>query len=335
MPAFLRRPAFYIVLVLAVLLGGGFFYMKGQAAEKKKKLEAAAAQEEPSPYAAIAQGKADVEGGVIQVAARRQGIVRDVYVQEGDIVKAGQPLAKQEDDDVRLASQTAAANLASARAQLALFQVQLRTAQREYNRLQNLAASNFVAAQRLDNARDQIASAQANIGAQQAAIQVASAQVAQARYNQELTIIRAPADGRIARRQANPGAGASTLNVTAMFDLEPNTQRIVRAEIVEADIPNVKIGQEVEIQPESNPDLTYVGKVLRRAAVFGARKLASDDPSQRSDERVVEVVVSADGAPLLVGQRVLVKFMKPGQKAGVKRDKPAMPVAGGMTKKKA
>lgn len=335
MPAFLRRPAFYIVLVVAILLGGGFFYMKGQAAEKKKKLEAAAAMEEPSPYAAIAQGKADVEGGVIQVAARRQGIVREVYVQEGDVVTTGQPLAKQEDDDVRLASQTAAAALASAKAQLALYQVQLRTAQREYARLQALAASNFVAAQRLDAAKDQIASAQANIGAQQAAIGVASAQVAQAAYNQELTIIRAPANGRIARRQANPGAGASTLNVTAMFDLEPNTQRIVRAEIVEADIPNVKIGQEVEIQPESNPDQTYTGKVLRRAAVFGARKLASDDPSQRSDERVVEVVVSADGSPLLVGQRVLVKFMKPGQKAGVKRDKPAQPVAGGMSKKKA
>jgi hypothetical protein len=159
--------------------------------------------------------------------------------------------------------------------------------------------------------------------------------VAQAQYNQELTVIRAPANGRIARRYANPGAGASTLNVTAMFDLEPNTQRIVRAEIVEADIPNVAIGQEVEIQPEGDPNKTYTGKVLRRAAVFGARKLASDDPSQRSDERVVEVVVSADGAPFLVGQRVLVKFMKPGQKAGVKRDKPAPPIAGGMTKKKA
>ncbi len=334
MPGFLRRPAFWIVLIVIVLIGGGFFYMKGQNAEKKKKLEAAAAQEEPSPYAAIAQGKADVEGGVIQVAARRQGIVREVFVQEGDVVTQGQPLAKQEDDDVRLAAQTSAANLASAKAQLQLYQVQLRTAQREYNRLQGLAASNYVAAQKLDAARDQIASAQANIGAQQAAISVAAAQVAQAQYNQELTIIRAPANGRIARRQANPGAGASTLNVTAMFDLEPNTQRIVRAEIVEADIPNVKIGQEVEIQPESNPDLTYLGKVLRRAAVFGARKLASDDPSQRSDERVVEVVVSADGAPLLVGQRVLVKFMKPGQKAGVKRDKPTQPVAGGMTKKK-
>ena len=335
MPGFLRRPAFWIVIVVVVLLGGGFFYAKKQAAVKKKELEAAAAQEEPSPYAAIAQGKADIEGGVIQVAARRQGIIREVYVQEGDMVKAGQPLAKQEDDDARLAAQTASASLSSAKAQLALYQVQLRTAQREYNRLQGLAASNYVAAQKLDAARDQIASAQANIGAQQAAIGVASAQLAQAKYNQELTVIRAPADGRIARRQANPGAGASTLNVTAMFDLEPNTQRIVRAEIVEADIPNVAIGQEVEIQPESDPDKTYVGKVLRRAAVFGARKLASDDPSQRSDERVVEVVVSADNAPFLVGQRVLVKFMKPGQKAGVKRDKPTPPVAGGMTKRKA
>jgi HlyD family secretion protein len=333
MPAFLRRPAFWIVIALVVLGGGGFFFMKGQAAEKKKKLEAAAVAEEPSPYAAIANGKADVEGGIIQVAARRQGIVREVYVQEGQDVVAGQPLAKQEDDDARLAADTASASLASARAQIAVYQVQLRTGQREYKRLQNLSASNFVAGQRLDAAQDQIASAQASIQAQQAAIQVATAQLAQARYNQELTVIRAPANGRIARRYANPGSGASTLNVTPMFDLEPQTARIVRAEIVEADIPNVTIGQEVEIQPEADPTKTYVGKVLRRAAVFGARKLASDDPSQRSDERVVEVVVSADGAPVLVGQRVLVKFMKPGQKAGVKRDQPKPPVAGGEKKK--
>jgi HlyD family secretion protein len=333
MPAFLRRPAFWIIITLAVVLGGGFFYMKGQAAEKKKKLEAAAIQEEPSPYAAIANGKADVEGGIIQVAARRQGIVREVLVQEGQDVVAGQPLAKQEDDDARLAAATASAALASARAQVSLYQVQLRTGQREYKRLQNLSASNFVAGQRLDAAQDQISSANANIQAQQAAIQVASAQLAQARYNQELTVIRAPANGRIARRYANPGSGASTLNVTPMFDLEPQTARIVRAEIVEADIPNVTIGQEVEIQPEGDPTKTYLGKVLRRAAVFGARKLASDDPSQRSDERVVEVVVSADGAPILVGQRVLVKFMKPGQKAGVKRDQPKPPVAGGDKKK--
>ncbi|MBC7669071.1 MAG: efflux RND transporter periplasmic adaptor subunit [Gemmatimonadaceae bacterium] len=333
MPAFLRRPAFWIVIVLIAAVVGGVFFMKGQAAEKKKKLEIAAAQEEPSPYGAIANGKADVEGGIIQVAARRQGIVREVYVQEGQDVVAGQPLAKQEDDDARLAAATAEAGLASARAQIAVYQVQLRTGQREFKRLQTLSTANFVAGQRLDAAQDQIAAANANIAAQQAAIQVTSAQLAQARYNQELTVIRAPANGRIARRYANPGAGVSTLNVTPMFDLEPQTARIVRAEIVEADIPNVAVGQEIEIQPEGDPTKTYVGKVLRRAVVFGARKLPSDDPSQRSDERVVEVVVTADGAPLLVGQRVLVKFMKPGQKAGIKRDQPKPPVAGGEKQK--
>ena len=319
MPALFRRPSFWVIILIVISVGSIVFVMSGQAKAKKAKQAAIAAAAPATPYGAVADGKADVEGGVIQVAARRQGIIREVLVQEGDTVAKGQVLAKQEDDDARLAADTAQAGLNSARAQLALYQVQLRTGQREFKRLQNLSASNFVAGQRIDAAQDQIASANANIQAQQAAIQVATAQLAQARYNQELTIIRAPADGRIARRYANPGAGASSLNVTPMFDLEPKTARIVRAEISESAIPFVTIGQSVEIIPEADQTKVYTGKVLRRAAVFGARKLASDDPSQRSDERVVEVVVSADGAPFLIGQRVLVKFMKPGAAAGAKR----------------
>ena len=319
MPALFRRPSFWVVILIVISVGSIFFVMQGQAKAKKAKMAAVAAAAPATPYGAVADGKADVEGGVIQVAARRQGIIREVLVQEGDEVSKGQVLAKQEDDDARLAADTAQAGLNSARAQLALYQVQLRTGQREYKRLQTLTASNFVAGQRLDAAQDQIASANASIQAQQAAIQVATAQLAQARYNQELTIIRAPADGRIARRYANPGAGASSLNVTPMFDLEPRTARIVRAEISESAIPFVALGQSVEIIPEADQTKVYTGKVLRRAAVFGARKLQSDDPSERTDARVVEVVISADGTPFLIGQRVLVKFMKPGVAAGVKR----------------
>ena len=44
----------------------------------------------PSPYATIAAGKVDVDGGVVEVAARRGGVVDAVFVQEGDIVKKGQ-----------------------------------------------------------------------------------------------------------------------------------------------------------------------------------------------------------------------------------------------------
>ncbi|HEX8470900.1 MAG TPA: HlyD family efflux transporter periplasmic adaptor subunit, partial [Brevundimonas sp.] len=256
---------------------------------------------------------------IISVAARRGGIIKEVLVQEGDRVVAGQILARQEDDEARLAVQSSRASVAQAESQLASLRVDINTAQREYDRLAKLVATNFVAGARMDQARDAIATSQARLGSQAAAVQTARAQLAQAQYNQELTIIRAPAAGRIARRYANPGAGASTLQVSAMFDLEPDAPRIARAEIVESDIPNVANGQAVEITPEGDPSKVYIGSVLRRAAVFGARKLASDDPSQRSDERVVEVVVSAGDAPLLIGQRVLVKFMKPGQTAGAPR----------------
>ena len=316
---FLRSRWFWVLSILALVAVGGFFFMKGQAAEKKKKIEAAASQTAPSPYAAIANGKADVEGGIIQVAARRGGVVKAVYVQEGERVVAGQILARQEDDDPRLAVGRARAQVAQVRAQIGVLQVKLDASRRELGRLQELAASNFVAGQRIDRQSDEIRDWEAQIVAQRAAVATAMASLREAEYALELTVIRAPTNGRIIRRYANPGAGASTLNVSNMFDLEPDTARIVRAEIVEADIPNVTDGQQVEIQPESDPDKVYIGQVLRRAAVFGARKLASDDPTQRSDERVVEIVVSADGAPMLIGQRVLVKFMKPGFKAGAKR----------------
>lgn len=319
MPAFLKNKWLWIGLALIVVLIVGFMLFSQASAAKKVELEKAAAQKVESPYAAIANGKADVEGGVIAVAARRGGVVREVYVNEGDRVVAGQILARQEDDELRLAVQSAQATVAESRAQLGMTEVELTAARREYDRLSRLASTNFVAAQRLDQARDTIASAEARLSSQRSAIQTAEARLAEARYNQELTVIRAPMDGRIARRYAQPGAGASTLNVTAMFDLEPDTDRIVRAEIVEADIPNVTTGQEVELTPEGDPTKITVGKVLRRAAVFGARKLQSDDPSARTDERVIEVVVSAGAADFLIGQRVLVKFMKPGEEAGAPR----------------
>ena len=319
MPGFLKKKRTWFGLLLVIVLGVGFMLFQSAAKTKKEEQAKAAATKVESPYAAIANGKVDVEGGIIQIAARRGGIVREVLVQEGERVTAGQILARQEDDEPRLAVQSAAAAVAQAESQLNQIRVDIRTAQREQERLQRLVATNFVAAQRVDQAADAVATAQARMGSQVAAVQTARAQLDQARYNQELTVIRAPSAGRIVRRYANPGAGASTLNVSTMFDLEPDAPRIVRAEVVESDLPNLTDGQAVEISPEGDSSKIYIGSVLRRAAVFGARKLASDDPSQRTDERVVEVVASAGDAPLLIGQRVLVKFMKPGETAGAKR----------------
>jgi RND family efflux transporter MFP subunit len=264
----------------------------------------------PSPFATIANGKVDIEGGVIEVASRRFGVIKDVLVHEGDGVRKGQVLARLEDQDSLLAINSARAALAQSQSQLVLTEVNVRTAQREYERLTKLSSSNAVAVQQLDQARDAVATAQAQLGMQQSAIQSARAQLAQAEYNEELTNIRAPMDGKIIRRYANPGVGASTLNVSNMFDLEPALPHIIRAEIVEGAIPDVHVGQEAQIIPEIDSSKVWTGHVIRIAATFGSRKLKSDSANEASDERVVEVVISADNTPFLIGQRVMVKFMK-------------------------
>jgi HlyD family secretion protein len=89
-----------------------------QAQAKRVAAETAKAQAKApeSPYIAIANGKADVEGGIIQVAARRGGVVEAVYVQEGETVGRGQILARQEDDELRLAVARSQAEVAQAQA---------------------------------------------------------------------------------------------------------------------------------------------------------------------------------------------------------------------------
>ena len=305
--AFARRPLAWLALIgLILIVGAAVFITRPQSAEAGKAQKKAAAV--ASPYAAVSAGKADVEGGVIQVASRTAGVVREVLVREGDRVTKGQILARQEDDAPRLAVMTAQANLAQARAQMGATQVQIAAAARELSRLESL--SDVVSRQQVDQARDALASARATLASEEATVGVQAAALSEARYRLEQTVVRAPVNGLIVRRYANPGIGASTLNVTPMFDLEPAGQRIVRAEVPEAELPVIRPGQSVSLSTETDQAHGFPGKVLREAALFGARKLQSDDPTERTDERVVEVVVSADAAPFLVGQRVLVKFLK-------------------------
>jgi RND family efflux transporter MFP subunit len=289
--------------------------------------EASAAKIDPAsintPYSAISAGKVDIEGGLVDVAARAPGIVREVLVQEGDKVKEGQVLALQEDDDSRLSRNRVAAQLQQAEAQLPILQVQLDGAIREEARLKRLTDQDAASTQALEQAQDRTKQLSAQLDAQKSSIALVRAQLAEATYQVELHTIRAPADGTIVRRYANPGSGASTFSVTAMFQLQPAAQRIVRAEVEERSINAVKIGQKVEIVPESDQQAKYPGEVIRIAAVMGSRKLRSDDPSERADERVVEVVVNAEAAPVLVGQRVLVKFLKEGTSTSAPTAAPA------------
>ncbi|MES1196999.1 MAG: biotin/lipoyl-binding protein, partial [Pseudomonadota bacterium] len=97
--------------------------------------DAAAAQAAAnSPFAAIAAGKVDIEGGLVDVAARQPGIVQEVLVQEGDMVHKNQILARLDDEQARLDRDRAAAQLRQAEAQVPLMQVTLDAAQRDLHR---------------------------------------------------------------------------------------------------------------------------------------------------------------------------------------------------------
>src|SRR5262249_19588674 len=198
--------------------------------------------------------KVDIEGGLVDIAARAPGIVKEVFVQEGDKVKAGEILAKQEDDDSRLSRDRVAAQLKQSEAQLPVLQVQLEAAQREEARLARLIAANASSQQTYEQAQDRTRQLKAQIDAQNSANALVRAQLAEANYQVELHVIRAPAAGTIVRRYANPGSGASTFNVTAMFQLQPDSLRIVRAEVEERALTLVKAGQKVEIVPESDQE---------------------------------------------------------------------------------
>src|SRR5579875_2716337 len=188
--AIFRRRSFWLVVLAVIALGATYKVMSSQAAAKKLQEQRAAAKPVETPYAAIASGKADVEGGIIQVAARTAGVVQEVYVQEGDEVRKGQVLARLEDAQPRLNVADAAAAQNQAAAQINLLQVQKQTAQREYDRLIPLKAKSFVAGQTLDKAQDSIREADAQIVAQRAAVQTAQAAKNAAEYQLELTAVR-------------------------------------------------------------------------------------------------------------------------------------------------
>jgi HlyD family secretion protein len=258
-------------------------------------------------FVASAKGRVDVEGGVIRLAAQREGVIERVLVEEGDVVRAGQVLAVLVDEQARRGAELARAEAAQARAGLGPVQARMESARREVDRLEPLAADDTVPRLELDQARDQLRQHEADRVALDAAVQVAEARLQVALHEIEQRIVRAPLSGKVVRRQARPGDGVSVSTVTPLFLFAPDGPRIVRAEVEERWLAKVAVGQSADIVLEADDNVRLSGRVLRVGQVLGQR-LAGDDPNERQDQRVVECVLSLEGSELLIGQRVIVRF---------------------------
>lgn len=261
---------------------------------------------------AVARGRIDVDGGLIQVAAQRDGVIVDVYVTEGAEVTAGQLLARQDSRVARTAVAEAQAALAEAQMRLLGNQVKTQSAARGLDRLSALPPG-AVPARDADTARSLLDEARAEMRSQMAAIDLARARLESAKVELSQREIRAPSAGRIARSMARPGSGASTLNVSTLFTLIPDRPYIVRVDVDEAFVDRVTVGQPVRIETEATPATALAGVVQRVGQVFGQQRIDPTDALQKLDEQVVEVVVSMPDRSMRIGQRVLVSFLRPSE----------------------
>lgn len=261
----------------------------------------------PAEWGGVARGRVDVEGGIVKLAAQRDGVIKSVPVGEGDQVRAGQVLAVLDDEQARLQAGLAEAEYRAARAEAAPLRAKLTAARREVERLQQAVSAELAPGQSLDTARDDVAALQAELGVVDQRAQVLQRKWQVAEHEVSRHTVRAPSDGQIVRRDVRPGDGVSTLNVTPLFLFAPARPRVVRAEFEERFIAQLKPGSPVEIALEVDESRKFAGRLLRLSPAVGLRT-RSDDPAEKQDVRVVEAVVALQAPQLLIGQRVIVRL---------------------------
>ena len=200
------------------------------------------------------------------VASKATGRLEWLGVREGSAVRAGEVLARLENRDVTAKLDQAAANVKLAQANLEEARAELQEAERAFNRSRELLERKFVSQAAHDAAVSRYEKARAVIGGQQAAIAVAQANYRAAQVEVEQTLIRAPFDGVVLTKNANVGdvitpfssALGSQAAVVTMADMSTLE---VEADVAEANIGKVKVGQPCEVQLDAWPDSRFRGEV--------------------------------------------------------------------------
>lgn len=143
----------------------------------------------------------------IAVSTPLQGLkIVAVYADAGDTVKRGQVLAQLEDVNADSQLRQTEAQLARAKAQLRSQQAVAAEAAATLKRYRPLAEADALSRQELDQQKSAAATAAANVEAAKADIAQLQAQLKDSRNQRGKTQIVAPADGVIAKRNAEAGA---------------------------------------------------------------------------------------------------------------------------------
>jgi len=202
------------------------------------------------------------------VSTKATGRLEFLGVQEGSVVKSGDILARIESKDVTATEDQARAGVQAAKANLEQGLAEMRDAQSNLMRSEDLAKKNFISGASLDTAKARFDKAKAVVASLNGAIGVAQANLRATAVAVEQTLIRAPFDGVVLTKNANVGdiitpfssaadSKGAVVNMADMSTLE------VEADVSETSISKISVGQPVQIQLDAFPDLRIPGKVSR------------------------------------------------------------------------
>ena len=194
------------------------------------------------------------------VSAKITDKVMQVLIEEGQHVKEGQVVAMLDQTNIKAAYDQAVAQQQYAKAELAQTRVQLDNAGRTYKRDQGLVAEHYISEQDLDTARTSYDNLQAQLTSAAENIKVADEGVDVAQRNLDDTVVRAPFDGVVTTKDAQPGEIVSPISAgggftrTGIGTIVDMDSLEVEVDVNEAFINRVHPEQPVTVRLNAYPD---------------------------------------------------------------------------------
>jgi len=173
-----------------------------------------------------------------------------VLVEEGDVVAAGQVLVRLERDMLAARQRDVQSRVERARAAIAQQEAVYAEAQSSFRRVEGLRAVGAASAQQHDERRAAFLSAGHALTVMQADLAQAEAQLVEATLRLDRTEIRAPVAGIVSERLARAGALAGA---EPLLRLMRDGEIELEADIPEADLPTVAVGQAVTVSATGLP----------------------------------------------------------------------------------
>lgn len=209
------------------------------------------------------------------ISPKIAGRIKEILVDQGSRVKAGQPLVRLDDEDLRQQVEVARAGVGTSRAAIERLKTDkenavavLKKAEKEHDRVQKLVGANAVSGSDVDQTVETLSTAKASLAHAEAAIVEAQQQLASSertlKYQQAQLSnaeVLAPFDGLIVRRQHDPGDVVVTGSPILL--LVSTDVLWISAWIDETELGRVREGQSARIVFRSEPEKSYEGRVVR------------------------------------------------------------------------